>query len=650
MPDLAIATAPLKNSRTWTNGTTSWASFVKAAAKPADRKECGNYLFGVLRGASRTKETILSRSAVTLDADKARADLPEKVAALGCAALVHTTYSHTTDTPRYRVSLPLSRWVTPDEYRILTDWLMDRLGRDQFDKGSREPERYMFRPSTPDPETYECWEYRGPWLDVDQALDDADLMGPVSAEPVTPAVESDTRQAADAEEVAERVTESLKDLDMLAALPVGDQDRRGEGWDSGTFRAACTLVRAANCCTGYTLADALADFTEHCPTDSGFGEDRRAAKWADAVKQVAGGVLPTHRNDPSDDFDALPPEPGATATGLLDRFPRCDLGSLLDPNRPEREWVVGGLIPAGASVSIVAPAGEMKSLLTFAAVLAVARGDREFAGLVIPRPRLVMYVDAELTEDDLADRLRDLGVQPEGLDRLIYLHLPAFPPLDTEKGGADLVAVAHAYGLKRGDVIVLDSLQRVVDGPENDSDTFRAYYRHTALALKRCGFTVIRTDNSGKATGRGARGSSSKRDDVDLEWRQSRDRDAATLSLTPDKARLAGVEPLVFAYATDDEGLLRFTTVGDPFRDQVTECGRWLDELGVAPSAGERVAGRALAAGGRKVLRNVLRVAIRDRRSIAEEFGAPTEKARRASTARSADDDRAEPTRRGPAR
>jgi len=260
-------------------------------------------------------------------------------------------------------------------------------------------------------------------------------------------------------------------------------------------------------------------------------------------------------------------------------------------------------------------------------------------------------VDAELTEDDLAERLRDLGVQPEGLGRLIYLHLPAFPPLDTEQGGAELVAVAQAYGLQRGDVIVLDSTQRVVDGPENDSDTFRAYYRHTALALKRCGFTVIRTDNSGKAIGRGARGSSSKRDDVDLQWLVVRDKVAATLSLTDGKVRMAGVEPLLFAYTNDGEdGILRFTTVGDPFRDQVAECSRWLDELGLAPDTGEPRAQKALAATGRKVLRNVLRVAIRERKTITEDFGAPTEKPRRTPTARSSDDEHAEPSRRGSAR
>jgi hypothetical protein len=72
---------------------------------------------------------------------------------------------------------------------------------------------------------------------------------------------------------------------------------------------------------------------------------------------------------------------------------------------------------------------------------------------------------------------------------------------------------------------VLDSFQRVTSGPENDSDTIRAYYLHTGIRLKRRGITVIRTDNTGKDINAGARGSSGKRDDLDVE-----------LILTPDTA------------------------------------------------------------------------------------------------------------------
>ena len=49
------------------------------------------------------------------------------------------------------------------------------------------------------------------------------------------------------------------------------------------------------------------------------------------------------------------------SAATLERFPRLDLGLLLREDRPEREMVVYGLILAGTSVALVAPAGNKKS-------------------------------------------------------------------------------------------------------------------------------------------------------------------------------------------------------------------------------------------------------------------------------------------------
>ena len=107
----------------------------------------------------------------------------------------------------------------------------------------------------------------------------------------------------------------------------------------------------------------------------------------------------------------------------------------------------------------------------------------------------------------------------------MLLHLPPLTPLDTAGGGLDLLALCDVYGIDSGDVIVLDSLQRVTSGPENDADTARALDRHTGQPLKRRGVAVVRSDNLGKQADRGARGSAGKRDDVAVEWRMTRDSD-----------------------------------------------------------------------------------------------------------------------------
>ncbi|MEJ7756905.1 MAG: hypothetical protein WKF83_11840 [Nocardioidaceae bacterium] len=102
----------------------------------------------------------------------------------------------------------------------------------------------------------------------------------------------------------------------------------------------------------------------------------------------------------------------------------------------------------------------------------------------------------------LAERLTDLGYGPSdapspGAARAAA-GLPPPTPLDTAGGGLDLLALCGVYGIDSGDVIVLDSLQRVTSGPENDADTARALDRHTGQPLKRRGVAVVRSDNLGK--------------------------------------------------------------------------------------------------------------------------------------------------------
>jgi hypothetical protein len=250
-------------------------------------------------------------------------------------------------------------------------------------------------------------------------------------------------------------------------------------------------------------------------------------------------------------------------------------------------------------------------------MIAVARGDRAFAGLRITN-RQVFLVDMENTEDDLHERFRDLGVTAEaaaGLDRLIYLHLPKLPPLDTPQGGRELKLVLDAYGAERGDVVVLDSTQRVIGGPENESDTLRAYYRHTGIHLKRAGLTVIRTDNTGKDTERGARGSSGKRDDVDLELFLIPEGPDKIL-IKPGKTRLPDIDPITLEKATDDDGQVVYDTAIDPFRAKISEAIAALDRHKVPLDTGMHKCWDLLRAYG--VNRDALRIAIKERRHLAK--------------------------------
>jgi hypothetical protein len=279
------------------------------------------------------------------------------------------------------------------------------------------------------------------------------------------------------------------------------------------------------------------------------------------------------------------------------RFPRLDLAALVDPDRPRREWVVESLLPASTSVSVVGPAGRGKSLFVLAACIAIARGDAQFAGMPVTR-RCVLYIDMENPVDDLAERLTALGLTPENVAEvsdLNVIHLPPLSPLDAATGGTEVAALVDAYGLSPGDVVVLDSTQRVTSGKENDADTMRDFYRHTGIMLKRRGLTVIRTDNTGKDPEKGARGSSGKRDDVELEWLLLSDqRDPDVFTLKQGKARLSGARDGITLARRSAFGVLTFVPAKGSYSERLAEVRNLFRRLGLPYDVSKRAAWKAV--------------------------------------------------------
>lgn len=290
--------------------------------------------------------------------------------------------------------------------------------------------------------------------------------------------------------------------------------------------------------------------------------------------------------------------PPGSSDEVRARFPLLDLAPLVDPDRPPRRWLWEGLIPEGDQASLVAPAGEGKSLLALALSLAAVRGQSSFIGrsIHLPGRGRVLYVDMENSEDDWADRLTALGVTPAELPRLaqrfLPLSLPALPGLDTQAGGRALMAVLDTYEVGAGDLLVLDSTQRVTSGEENSNDTMRALYLHTTTALKRRGVTVLRTDNTGW-NGEHERGASSKRDDVGysiLLRRDKRDRDVFTLEQTKSRGAVNGLSAKVTFRRHTVAGRLRFDTERDQFATHVEAVKDLLAVLGVDIETGVNAA------------------------------------------------------------
>ena len=149
-------------SKQWFPATITWEEFVEGAQEPATKKDCGGYMAGKATSTNRKDSRVEYRTMVTLDADNAESDLPARVHRLGLTALVHSTYSHTTDNPRYRVVIPLmGPGLTEEEYPRAARGLMEALGKEQFDTTCDQPKRFMYGPSAANPDQYEVYSYDG---------------------------------------------------------------------------------------------------------------------------------------------------------------------------------------------------------------------------------------------------------------------------------------------------------------------------------------------------------------------------------------------------------------------------------------------------------------------------------------------------------
>lgn len=240
-----------------------------------------------------------------------------------------------------------------------------------------------------------------------------------------------------------------------------------------------------------------------------------------------------------------------------------DLTEVLTGSYSDEHWLVEPLLPRGRQISLYAQGKSGKSLIALEIACALASGRPSMLEDARP-PMHVVYIDFEMTPGDLQERLIELGYDTKDSDfgqlktHLHYYLLQPFDPLDTKAGGNQLMQVVehHAAAL-----VVLDTLIRSVEGEENSSDTIKNFNRYTGQRIKSQQRTLLRVDHAGKDATRGQRGSSAKRDDVDLIWRLKLDTivdGKQTMRLINDASRMAWV---------DHE--LQVTRHDDPLRHEI---------------------------------------------------------------------------------
>jgi hypothetical protein len=213
-----------------------------------------------------------------------------------------------------------------------------------------------------------------------------------------------------------------------------------------------------------------------------------------------------------------------------------------------------------------------------------------------------------MTEDDVKERLDDFGYGPDtDLSQLCYSQHPGIPPLDTARGGEALESEITALG---AELVIIDTLSKVVEGEENASDTYLAFARHTGNRLRALGVTGLFLDHTGKDVSKGARGSSAKNDHADAVYKLTQ-RDQGIVHLDLTHRRIGWLDPLTLR-RTADEHAIRWTVTEQQAEPVgTTRLAALLVELGADADIGSNEAGRLLRDNGHKTRRTNVLAAVR---------------------------------------
>ena len=201
----------------------------------------------------------------------------------------------------------------------------------------------------------------------------------------------------------------------------------------------------------------------------------------------------------------------------------------------EEVWLVPGIICDERSHAIYADAGLGKSLFVLEICAALASG-KSVLGLPPLDPITILYFDHENTiKGDVIPRLRSMGYSAADLGNLVYSSFPEMDPLDTAKGGRQLVEILDRVNPR---LAVIDTVSRTISGDENSNSTWLEFYSHAGKALKSRGIGYIRIDHTGKNVENGMRGGSAKKGDLDIIWSLTAKSAGNRFGLTCEKSRV----------------------------------------------------------------------------------------------------------------
>lgn len=319
--------------------------------------------------------------------------------------------------------------------------------------------------------------------------------------------------------------------------------------------------------------------------------------------------------EPREGFDLDELAPWDSARGqhvpeAVELYPQLDWTDVFSRDPTEHQWLVEPVLPAGRSVNWYSDMRAGKSLLALYIAAGLATGRAVFerpAG----DPVHVLYIDQEMTVDDVQERLEEMGFGPDDLAHLHYLQQTLIPPFDTPDGGDALADLAKFYG---AELVVIDTMAESVKGEENSADTYRWFSMFTGRALKAAGITLLLLDHQGRDATHGPRGSTAKKGYVDIVAHLVKARDERSVTLTAKYRRQSWVPQSLTVALEAGDGILRYKLESLGYPAGTLGIARDLDALDVPLDASVRTAQNVLRKAKKGKRQELINAALKYRR------------------------------------
>lgn len=523
-------------------GHLSWDEILKylGTHRIATRKDGVPLItFATFADGGRKSVNVKAVSGIVLDVDDgtpvemATAPLRERGYEHACVS----SFSHSTETPKYRIILPTSKDISPAEWR--TAWeAANALCGGCADPATKDPCRIYYLPSCPADRQDEAFfeHHAGDWVDPDELIE----LQRVPAKPVNLNSDLTGRRGDD---LSVGAVDWVQIDRELAFIPPDEY--------STWLQVGMALHSSGD-------PSAKAKWDKWSARSDKYDATVQDQKWASFHKgadaaQIGIGTIHYlgQKHGYSDD---LPPPAITPLFDLADA--RVD--RLLDRRPPLRRWLLEDCLPLGKTGMLVAPGGTGKSQFLMQLCASVATGLPLAGYWHANEPGGVVYIAAEDDADELhrrfyntAEQLRQAtkldGAAALRENLLIFsaaarnnLMTKATRTGEVEKTDYADRLLESLKPIQEPRLIVIDPASRFRGGEENSAEDATRFVEALEYIAKESGATVLIAHHANKASFLGgdqsqnaSRGSSALTDGV--RWQMN------LTSVTKEEARRLGV-------------------------------------------------------------------------------------------------------------